>query len=121
MTPKIKGISYSLCLVLHWATSWLLYLLLTASLLSSRQIQVLRVHYCNTAQLKMQNALNTIKLQKISHQCIQLKKRRRKKKVIKFAPSSQSSVSDMSGPRSHPRPFPLEKVQIFTFLIPLKM
>lgn len=51
----------------------------------------------------MQNALNTIKLQKISDQCIQLKKKKKKKKkkkrVIKIARSpSVLHVSDTSGP-----------------------
>lgn len=47
----------------------------------------------------MQNALNTIKLQKISHQCIQLKKK--KKKSYQICPIPHQSVlhvSDMSGP-----------------------
>ncbi len=51
----------------------------------------------------MQNALNTIKLQKFSHQCIQLKEKKKKeeekKGVIKFFHSPPVlHVSDMSGP-----------------------
>lgn len=92
--------------VLHWGT------------LSSTQIQVLKVHYCNTVPLKMQNALNTIKLQKISHQCIQLKEK--KKKVIKFALFlSVLHVSDMRF--STPTPsFPLTKSSNIYIFNPIK-
>lgn len=52
---------------------------LTAPFRSSTQVQVLEVRYCNTVPLKMQNALNIIKLQKkISRQCIQLQKKKKK-------------------------------------------
>lgn len=98
--PKIKALAIPRR-VLHWVTSWLLSLLLTAPFCSPTQIQVLKVHYCNTVPLKMQNALNTIKLQKISHQCIQLKKNKKEKKqkVIKLARSpSVLHVSDTSDP-----------------------
>lgn len=70
----------------------------------------------------MQNALNTIKLQKISHQCIQLEENNKEKKqeielqksVIKPR-SHQLCVSQTLGavlvaaPPSHPPPLPVRK------------
>lgn len=39
--------------------------LLTFPVWSTKLIQVLKAHYCNSVLLQMQNALNTIKLQKL--------------------------------------------------------
>lgn len=72
-------------------------------------IQVSKVHYCNTVPLQMQNALNTIKLQKISVHTAQ--KGKKEKKKYQTFPSS-TMRSSLSLPTS---------VQIFTFLIPIKM
>lgn len=73
-------------------------------------IQVSKVHYCNTVPLQMQNALNTIKLQKISVHTAQKGKRKNIKPSP--APAPRVTRSSLSLPTS---------VQIFTFLIPIKM
>lgn len=78
-----------------------------------------KVHYCNTVPLQMQNALNTIKLQKFSHQCIQLKTK--KKKLSNLSVPASPSCLRHECPDPALVLSPLEKVQIFTFLIPLKM
>lgn len=65
----------------------------------------------------MQNALNIIKLQK---NLPSVHPAPEKKVPILFIPLFLH-VSDRSGPAPTQSPLPIEKVQIFTFLIPLKM
>lgn len=58
---------------------------------SATVVQVSTVHYCNTVPLQMQNALNTIKLQKSSVHTAQ--KKREKKSNLPQLQESQGAVT----------------------------
>lgn len=106
IAPKIKAL---LLFFLHYLPFNCLFLVFyTCSSIGRTLLQ-----YCPTENAK---CLNIIKLQKISPQCIQLQK----KSSDLFHPN-QSSMSQTRVVLLQPHPHPIEKVQIFTFLIPLKM
>lgn len=117
ITPKIKALAIPLHMSSAGRRPGYFPFLPTAPFWSSTQIQVSKVHYCNTVPLQMQNALNTIKLQKISHQCIQLKK---KKELSNLPDPRQYSVSQTRVGPFPPSSLPLRKSSNIYIFNPIK-